>query len=379
MIRILKNVVKGILFRVMFPLIYKWYSRKPVIRNHVLFIEIRYKELTNNFQLLYEAFHEKGVYTVDTAFLGLSFFSYKEYIKRCYRMLKKLAVTEYVFVNESSNMLAALPIRKETKLVQTWHGCGAFKRFGYEGSDTIKEDYYNPYTFVTVSCPEVIDIYAGSMHQAPECILPIGVSRTDVFFQKEYIDRCTNEIRKRYAIHEDKKVILYAPTFRGNVQCAEPPRLLDVKKLYSGLQDEYVVLYKGHPAVQEPLDIPEQYNAFFLDASDEAIDKLMCAADLCITDYSSLVFEYALLERPMYFYAYDYKEYVTERGFYYAYEDFVPGPICYTEEDVVQQIMEQDKEGLVQQAAAFKNRFMSACDGKSTQRIIEKIVSISNE
>lgn len=375
MIGLLKNIVKGILYRGIFPILYKWYSKKPVVKNCVLFIEIRYDKMTNNFTLLYEAFSKKDIFTVEIAFLGLSVFSYKKYIKQCYQMIKQLAVAEYVFVNEGSNVLAALPIRKETKLVQTWHGCGAFKRFGHSGTDTLKEDYYNPYTFVTVSSPEVVDIYADSMRVNRERILPIGVSRTDVFFRKDYIEKCTDEVRGQYSIGEDKKIILYAPTFRGNAQRAESPKLLDVEKLYPGLNEEYVFLYKGHPVVNVPTDIPEKYASFFIDASDEQIEKLMCAADLCITDYSSLIFEYALLERPMYFYAYDYKDYVTERGFYYEFESFVPGPICYTEEELIQAITQQDKKEIVRQVTAFKNRFMSACDGRATDRIIERVIS----
>lgn len=377
MTKLLKKIIKNILFHGIFPLVYLYYGRKPVIHNRVLFIEIRYDVLTNNFHLLYKEFSQKKGFTVDTCFLGLSVNSYREYIKQCFRLLPKLALAEYVFVNESSNMLAALPVRKDTKLVQTWHGCGAFKCFGYEGVGNLKEAYYNTYNLVTVSSPQVVDIYARSMKVPPQFIDPIGVSRTDVFFNQEYISGCNDRIRKKYSIHTYKKIILYAPTFRGNVHDAQPSKLLDVKKMYDGLGEEYVILYKGHPAVSSSVSVPEQYASFFIDVSGEAIEQLMCGADLCITDYSSLIFEYALLERPMYFFAYDYKDYVTKRGFYYEYKSFVPGPICFTEEELVHQIQTGDRKEILQKVTAFKNRFMSACDGHSTQRIIDRIISDS--
>ena len=374
--RILKNALKKSLFHGLFPLVYKWHARKPVSAKSVLFIEIRYTELTNNFQLLFDEFHKRDGYTVATAFLGNSVYSYKQYLSECFRMLKKLATAEIVFVDESSNVLAALPIRPETKMIQVWHGCGAFKRFGNDILGGLEEKYYNDYTFTTVSSPHIVDVYASSMGQRKESVLPIGISRTDVFFCEDYVSEQRQMMRHKYEIREDKKVILYAPTFRGNVQCAVSPRLLELDELYPVWKDEYVILYKGHPAVKEEISIAEPYKEFFMDANEEAIEALMCAADLCITDYSSLVFEYALLERPMFFFAYDYKEYVTERGFYYDYEDFVPGPICYTEEELIQEIDGCDTDVLAHRVRAFKDRFMSACDGNATKRIVDKAVSV---
>ena len=101
----------------------------------------------------------------------------------------------------------------------------------------------------------------------------------------------------------------------------------------------------------------------------------MCSADCCITDYSSLIFEYALLGRPMYFYAYDYKEYVTERGFYYGYDEFVPGDIYYNEEELVKGILRTDDKA-VSRIDAFRERYMSACDGDSTRRIIDRLLAV---
>ncbi|MBR1599166.1 MAG: CDP-glycerol glycerophosphotransferase family protein [Lachnospiraceae bacterium] len=373
--KILKNIGKSLLFHGLFPMLYRWHARKPVVNNSVLFIEVRYGEITDNFTLLYEEFCKREDFTVEAALLGNSVFSYKEYIKACLHMLKGLAPAEYVFVDESSNVLAALPIRKETKLVQVWHGCGAFKRFGYGGANKLTEKYYNDYYFTAVSSPEVVDIYAESMGQNRDKVLPIGVSRTDVFFNQEYIKQCNKEIRDRYNIDRDKRIILYAPTFRGNVQEARSPRLLDTGKLYDGLGGRYVILYKGHPAVKESPKVDEEHKDFLIDASEEKIAALMCSADCCITDYSSLIFEYALLGRPMYFYAYDYKEYVTERGFYYGYDEFVPGDIYYNEEELVKGILRTDDKA-VSRIDAFRERYMSACDGDSTRRIIDRLLAV---
>ncbi len=383
--KILKAFFKKMIFGGVFPLVYRWNARKPIKEKSVLFIEIRYDKLTNNFTLLWDELEKKEDWFAEAVFLGMSECTYVQYLRNCLNLIRKIATVNYVFVNEGNNMLAALPIRKETHMIQTWHGCGAFKRFGHCIAGGLQEKFYNQYSLTTVTSEKVVDIYAESMKQAKETVLPLGVSRTDVFFSKEFIENCNLEIRKRYDISSEKKIILYAPTFRGNAQCAIMPRMLRIDLLYSAWKEDYVILYKGHPAVKEKLIIKDTYRDFCIDASDATIESLLCAANLCITDYSSLIFEYAILERPILFFAYDYKEYVTERGFYYDYEDFVPGPICYTEEDLLQWIgstesqnetdavvrCEEKREYMLQQVRSFREKYMSACDGRSTERIIQ--------
>ncbi len=366
--KILKSFLKKIVFGCIFPLVYRWNTRKPICEKSVLFIEIRYDKLTNNFSLLWDLLSSMDGVSLELICLGNSIYPYKTYLKKCFSMLATLARAQYVIVDESSNVLAALPIRKETKMIQVWHGCGAFKRFGHGIEGGLQEAYYNAYDLVTVSSPEVVDIYASSMNQEESVVKPLGVSRTDVFFSKAYIENSMQAIRKKYSIISDKKIVLYAPTFRGNVQNAQAPRMLDIGKMYDSLSDSHVILYKGHPSIRTTLTIEDQYKNFFVDASKDEIEMLMCAADCCITDYSSLVFEYALLERPMFFYAYDYKEYVDDRGFYYDYESFVPGPICYDEEDLLNYMKTEVDLNIID---VFKERFMSACDGQATNRIIK--------
>ncbi len=366
--KILKAFLKKIVFGCIFPLVYRWHARKPIREKSVLFIEIRYDRLTNNFSLLWDALSSMDGVSLELICLGNSIYPYKTYLKKSFFMLATLARAQYVIVDESSNVLAALPIRKGTKMIQVWHGCGAFKRFGHGMDGGLQEAYYNAYDLVAVSSPEVADIYASSMNQEENVVKPLGVSRTDVFFSEAYIENSMQTIREKYGILPDKKIVLYAPTFRGNVQNAQAPRMLDIGKMYDSLSDSHVILYKGHPSIRTTLTIEDQYKNFFVDASKDEIEMLMCVADCCITDYSSLVFEYALLERPMFFYAYDYKEYVDDRGFYYDYESFVPGPICYDEEDLLNYMKTEVDLNIID---VFKERFMSACDGQATNRIIK--------
>ena len=99
------------------------------------------------------------------------------------------------------------------------------------------------------------------------------------------------------------------------------------------------------------------------------INELMTVADICISDYSSLVFEYSLFERPMIFFAFDLEEYIDERGLYYDFDEITPGPILKTNEEIIDYIKHIDEKFDKQVVIDFKNRFMNCCDGHASERI----------
>ena len=104
------------------------------------------------------------------------------------------------------------------------------------------------------------------------------------------------------------------------------------------------------------------------------IDDLLCVSDICISDYSSLVFEYSLFERPMIFFAYDKAEYDDWRGFYYDYDEMTPGPICTENEEMIDYIQNLDTRFNKQEIADFHYKFMRSCDGHATERILEMVM-----
>lgn len=364
----IKKLLKRILFYGIYAVYYRLQCCRKMQKDSVLFLDIRFPELCDSFHLLKGAYEKRADKQVFVFCLGESRITRSAYFKRCFAMLKAMAVAELIFVDAGNSVISAVKLRKGSHLIQLWHGCGAFKRFGYEAG--LNESYYGNTNLVTVSGKAVVDVYSRSMRIPQDRILPLGTSRTDVFFDVSFVEDAGKRIEELDPELRNKKVILYAPTFRGNGAAARMPELLDIEMLYEGLSEEYIILFKSHPAVREKAEIPEKYRDFFVDVSDTfAIEDLICRADVCITDYSSLIFEFSLFGRPMVFYAYDYEEYVTERGFYYAYEEFVPGPVCRNTEEVVAALknMDQQEPGRVE---AFRNRFMDGCDGRATERIM---------
>jgi CDP-glycerol glycerophosphotransferase (TagB/SpsB family) len=295
--------------------------------------------------------------------------------------LKDAATASVIFVNDACNVISAVPIRKETTVLQLWHACGAFKRFGLSTADlkfgnsreqAKRFPSYKNLDYVTVSSPEVCWAYAEAMdlEQEKEKIVPVGVGRTDLFYRPETINHAKDHLLEVMPEAKGKRVLLYAPTFRGSTANAVLPDKLDIGKMYEAFHDDCVLLIKHHPFIRSPHPIPSPYADFAKDVTKElTIEELLCVSDVCISDYSSLIFEYSLFDRPMLFFAYDLEDYFDWRGFYYDYETLAPGPIVTTTEDLVAQLKQIDTLDLTK-VRAFRERFMSSCDGHATERIL---------
>lgn len=376
----LRRIRKHYRYKVYFPKVYSSYCTEPVQENKVLFLEMRFTKLSNSFELIYKALEESGEYDLKCSYVQFNFIRGREFTQRVNEMLKELATAKYVFVDDASLILSSIPLRKETVAINLWHACGAFKKFGRStaelkfGSSAATLDKYPNYgnlTHVTVSSPEVIWAYEEAMHLPKGIVKATGVSRTDQFYDKEFVESRKQKLYEIMPEAKDKKVILYAPTFRGHVATASSPDRIDFERFCRELGNEYVIVCKHHPFVKNPPIIPEELQPFARDLTKYlSIEDLLCCADICISDYSSLVFEYSLFEKPMIFYAYDYDNYCDWRGFYYDYSEFTPGPVVQTEDELLNSIKNIDTQFDKQKVIDFKEKFMGSCDGHATERII---------
>nr|MCR4902405.1 CDP-glycerol glycerophosphotransferase family protein [Butyrivibrio sp.] len=317
------------------------------------------------------------------------FVSRTEEYTRKIKFFRDAADAKYIVFNDSSDTQGTLKKRKGQKYLNTWHATGAFKKFGFSSaekrfgstrSNQLRFPLHPDYDMVTVSSPEICWAYVEAMgkEKHKDCVQPIGTSRTDVFYKEEFINNARKHLEKLVPAVKEKKVLLYAPTFRGMPRAAMAPDQLDIEKLYENFKDEYVLIFKQHPMVKKdnrPV-IDEKYKDFAFDVTDDIdIADLLCVADICITDYSSIIFEYSIFERPLIFFAYDLDDYYDERGFYYNYEEMTPGPICTKTDEIVDYIKDIDNKFDKEQIHAFREKFMSSCDGHATERIVEQFFS----
>ena len=377
-----KKVGQILMFRIVFPLGYKHYIKgKKIKRKKAVFVEVRFDEITDSFRLVYDRMKADG-FDVHEQFIENIKPGKWGYIKRCLRMLEDISDAHYVFLNDACNVTSCIPLRKGTKIYQLWHACGAFKKFGMSTAELIfgdnrktleKYPNYGNLSYVTVSSPEVIWAYEEAMNlkDTKTQVVATGVSRTDVFYDQHFIEQSKAAVYSVCPAAENKKIILYAPTFRGRVAKAESPDCLDIPAMKRALGDEYVLLIKHHPFVKQPPVVPEDCADFAMDVTKSLeIDQLLCASDVCVSDYSSLIFDYLLFERPMIFFAYDLDDYFDWRGFYYNYDELTPGPVVKETEEIIDYIRHLDARFDQAQVHAFKEKFMSSCDGHATDRIM---------
>lgn len=378
-------VAKDVLLGFLYPRMYRHESRKHDIEpNSVLFVETRFKQMPESFRCMWSAFEGSTTYHTEFYSLERSSSSFLHFAQNCTELVRKLATAEYVFLNDASDLISSLPLNPRTKVIQLWHACGAFKKWGmstaeknFGGSAWEKErhPFYENLNLVAVSSPEVIWAYEEAMglSDRPGIVQALGTSRTDIFYDDVFLRDAQAQLAARIPRWDGRKVILYAPTFRGTTGHAKGPDFLDIEALHEQLSEDYILLIKHHPLVTNVPEIPPTCCDFAFNVGDMPIDTLLSVADVCITDYSSIVFEYSLFERPIAFFAPDIDDYNDWRGFYYDYSELTPGPVFDTTDALIEWIVSLDNGFDTSEITQFRKRFMSACDGHATQRILAAV------
>ncbi len=263
------------------------------------------------------------------------------------------------------------------KIVQLWHAAGAFKKFGMDGTSLFPEVdrlYHKDYDLVSVSGENVRGIYAGAFGVEEERVKAYGIPRTDKLLNAEYVSQVRKRILTEHPNLAGKQIILYAPTFRdGKGQDKHEFRPeMDFESLSHSLKENQVFLICPHPVMQNRI-VPGSYENI-IQVEDFTTNEMMCVADLLITDYSSVIFEFSLLDKPMVFYCYDYNEY--NRDFYLDYEKDLPGKLLRSYSELEEYICKGDFNE-ADRAKEFRKWYMSACDGKSSERlarVLEKLL-----
>lgn len=287
---------------------------------------------------------------------------------------KTMAQSKYILVDDFEPMVYVLKLRENQELIQVWHAMGAFKRFGYgrltaeKGSLTHKN-----YTKAIVSSPEIRQIYADSFGISVDKIKAVGTPRTDLFFDEGYASSAKERLFQKAPELKEKRICLFAPTFRGqNVNDAQyPSEFINLERLAEELGNEWAIIVKMHPFVKDKFQIPNKENIF--DFSDEReINDILFITDVLVTDYSSVIFENAIIGGSAVLYCPDLEEYDKGRGFYFDYKDYSCGSIVTKEDELASAIKNATNDN--EEYKAFKSRFVSLCDGNSSKRFVEEIL-----
>ncbi len=274
------------------------------------------------------------------------------------------------------------PDDRQTRIIQLWHASGAFKTVGYSrtgkrgGPDPGSRSHKN-YTHAIVKSELDVSFYAEAFGIPEARVVPTGIPRMDRFFDPRARAAGLAAARAAFPDTEGHLTILFAPTFRG-----DGPRdatydfdRLDYGALHAlAVERDAIVIIRMHPFVHEAPAIPDAFRDRLIDGSTMTVDinDLLSAVDLLITDYSSIVFEYATLGRPMLFFAYDLEDYVAMRDFYEPFETFVPGRAVRTFDALIQAIRLDDYEA--HKIGPFVARHFVHLDSGSTDRVIDRLI-----
>ncbi len=303
---------------------------------------------------------------------------------------KALVRAKYWIFN--SNTRPFLKPGKKQVFVQTWHGT-PLKKIGCDvqrsgNAMTKLSDIEKIYTgeakkityMISPSqyCTErfISAFHLKAVHKENR-VLTVGYPRNDFLFQATEV-QC-RQIKEKLNIPENKKVILYAPTFRDNKYSAKDgfrlESYMDFDMAEKTLGKEYVILFRAHYFISGRMDF-NQYKGFVMDVSDvEDINELFVISDMLITDYSSVFFDYANLKRPMIFYMYDYEQYKNELRDFYIDVRELPGPIVRTSQQVVAEIQKLSDDFTADDKYEQFCRKYNYLDGADTSRkALEKIM-----
>jgi CDP-glycerol glycerophosphotransferase len=211
-------------------------------------------------------------------------------------------------------------------------------------------------------------------------ILETGFPRNDILFKKNN-EKSINSIKNNYNIPSDKKIILYAPTWRDDEFYENGiykfSSSLDIDLLQKELSDTHIILVKLHYLVKDSIDW-SNYEGFVYKCDHLwDIQNLYLISDVLVTDYSSVMFDYAILKRPMIIFAYDYEKYRDNlRGFYFNIFEEFPGPIVDNTIDLIDSLKNYDYSKYINEYNAFINKFTSFDDGNASSRIVKLILEI---
>lgn len=295
------------------------------------------------------------------------------------KMLKTIMNSRVIVTDDYVRYLRHLKLKPNQRVIQLWHACGAFKKFGQRGTNlSVLTDIatHAQYNMVSVSGYHIRDIYADAFDIDVKRVKALGCPSTDKFFDKDKINEVKTDIYSKHPELKNKYVIIYAPTFRdiANDRTVFEPEI-DFEKLSNDLLPNQVFLICPHPVMKNKI-VDKNYDNIKV-MRDFSTDELMLISDMLITDYSSVIFEYSLLNKPIVFYCYDLMSY--NRDFYLNYPDDLPGEVLKTQDELTEFLKTPEKHIITDKYNNFVEKYMSGCDGKSAERIAEIINSYLGE
>lgn len=276
------------------------------------------------------------------------------------------ARAEYVFISDCYIPAASCFKRKGTTLVQLWHSSGLLKKVGcdspVEKHNSMQGQYRNT-DYFTASAPIVADTLSRALNIPRDRFIDTGTTRMDLLTDTRRTEMLKAAFLRKYPAYRNKKLILWAPTFRGNAHNGYLAGEEEIFHLQQDLGDEYAVIIKTHRfSNSKQINTPVNFSA----------EQLLTFADILITDYSSIYFDYLFFRRPVILFAPDFVAYEKERGIYLDYTE-MPGYHAYDYNELLKGVLSTEDWADAQYKAAQDRLWeeqMLWCNGKSCTNLL---------
>ena len=352
----LKHKIYGVLF--------KLFKSTNIKKNRVSFIIDSRESFKGNLNYIQKEFENRGNFEF--------YYFYKD--KLSIDSFRKLASSKVIFLNDNFFPLAFMKFSPENVLVQLWHAPGASKKFG--GSVDIKSreilgKISENTDYLIVTSDNIKEYYSEAFQMPTNKIKSLGLPRMDYYFENRDVDKLKENLLAKHNVPTDKKIILYAPTFRDEEKYNNVFNYLNLEEFNRVLGDEYVLALRLHPKIKDFYKDDISAIGQYIDVSSyESEQELILISDMLITDYSSIMIEYVALNKPVVFFTYDLDSYLSnERGFYYDFKETVPGPIVFTSSELID-VIKNNKFDKSKISEFLKTQF-NVIDGNSSKRIVD--------
>lgn len=296
----------------------------------------------------------------------------------CFHMLRQmyhLATSQIVILDSYSILVSVLNHKKSLLVIQMWHSVGTMKKFGYsildmpEGSSskiakTMK--MHANYDYILAASEAYKPHLAEGFHYPISKIMTFPLPRVEALESSQYAADAKAKIYRSYPRLAEKETILYVPTFRKG----ENQDFFSAAIALANAVDysRYNLVIKAHPLAEFEADHPKA----IIDQQFSSFDMLFIS-DYVISDFSCIIYEAAVLKRPLYFYTYDYDHYLATRDIYIDYKKEMPGPICSTAAEIVQAISDQACDP--EKVQSFLTKYITPKSGHETKDIVDFIFS----
>lgn len=361
---LMRELQKACLQHILLPIVYWFFRYQKIDESFVILADSKSNGVPFSLKAMYKELQARN-YNILVWCHDYDKLNFVQKLVKSILFIKHYAKAKYVFICDYYLPVSSCNKKECTKVVQLWHASGLQKKFGYDAPEDLGDLWLvNPsknFDLVSVSSELMADVVSKNWRLSRKKVKVLGHSRSDFFFEEGYVERCKRQFYEQHPDAKNKRVILWAPSFRGNGSNANIDGIEEMLKLREKLNDDYYFIVKLHPHLQEKYKV---------DNCKINTEELYPVTDILITDYSSVFYDYLIVGKNVIFYVPDYENYVKTRGMYIDYEKEFEFPVIYDISNLLEAVCEYKviDDSVIDD---YKKKFILKNDGISSKRIVD--------